>query len=385
MSSRPRIAIAHDYLTQRGGAERVVLAMHRAFPEAPIHTTLYNPQTTFPDFADAEIHVSPLSRLRLAREHHRVMLPVLAPVSSAMRVDADLTIVSSTGWAHGFETTGRSLVYCHSPARFLHLRSQYLGDASPWSPPALALAALRPALLRWDRRAAGRADAYLANSSIVAERIRRVYGIDADILFPPGGVDASADLSPVPEIESWVTQEDERPYYLVVSRLMPYKKVDVVLEAFRLMPELRLAVIGRGPEAERLAALAPDNARLLSGLDDAQMRWAYAHARALIAPAFEDFGLTPLEAYAFGTPVLARRGGGYLDTVADGLSGMFFEHARPTDIIEAVHRERSRSWDRATITAHGSRFSEGNFARALRQRAEQLLGEEPDARCLTRP
>ena len=373
MTTRPRIAIAHDYLTQRGGAERVVLAMHRAFPQAPIYTTLYNPETTFPDFADAEIHVSPLNRLRVAREHHRAMLPVLAPVSSTLRVDAELTIVSSTGWAHGFETTGKSLVYCHSPARFLHLRSQYLGNASPLSLPSLALAALRPALLRWDQRAAHRADKYLANSSIVAERIRRVYGIDAEVLFPPGGVDADAEQRPVPEIESWVSAQDERPYYLVVSRLMPYKKVDVVLETFRLMPERRVVVVGRGPEAERLAALAPDNARLLSGLDDAQMRWLYAHARALIAPAFEDFGLTPLEAYAFGTPVLARRGGGYLDTVIDGLSGLFFDSSTVEDLTAAVRAEARTDWDRQAIVGHGSTFSEERFARALRAHAEHML------------
>lgn len=379
MPTRPRIAIAHDYLTQRGGAERVVLAMHRAFPQAPIYTTLYNPQTTFPDFADAEIHVSPLNRLRVAREHHRAMLPVLAPVSSTMRVDAELTIVSSTGWAHGFETTGKSLVYCHSPARFLHLRSQYLGDASPLSLPSLALAALRPALLRWDQRAAHRADTYLANSSIVAERIHRVYGIDAEVLFPPGGLDAEAEQRPVPEIAPWVSAQDERPYYLVVSRLMPYKKVDVVLEAFRLMPELRVVVVGRGPEAERLAALAPDNARLLSGLDDAQMRWAYAHARALIAPAFEDFGLTPLEAYAFGTPVLARRGGGYLDTVVEGLSGLFFNRSSVEDVTTAVREEVGTDWDRQAIMHHGSAFSEERFSRALRARAEHMLsgGTQP--------
>lgn len=373
MTTRPRIAIAHDYLTQRGGAERVVLAMHRAFPQAPIYTTLYNPETTFPDFADAEIHVSPLNRLRVAREHHRAMLPVLAPVSSTLRVDAELTIASSTGWAHGFETTGKSLVYCHSPARFLHLRSQYLGNASPLSLPSLALAALRPALLRWDQRAAHRADKYLANSSIVAERIRRVYGIDAEVLFPPGGVDADAEQRPVPEIDSWVSAQDERPYYLVVSRLMPYKKVDVVLETFRLMPERRVVVVGRGPEAERLAALAPDNARLLSGLDDAQMRWLYAHARALIAPAFEDFGLTPLEAYAFGTPVLARRGGGYLDTVIDGLSGLFFDSSTVEDITAAVREEALSDWDRQAIVGHGSAFSEARFSSALRAHAEHML------------
>ena len=186
-------------------------------------------------------------------------------------------------------------------------------------------------------------------------------------------MDADAEQRPVPEIESWVSAQDERPYYLVVSRLMPYKKVDVVLETFRLMPERRVVVVGRGPEAERLAALAPDNARLLSGLDDAQMRWLYAHARALIAPAFEDFGLTPLEAYAFGTPVLARRGGGYLDTVIDGLSGLFFDSSTVEDLTAAVREEALSDWDRQAIVGHGSAFSEARFSSALRAHAEHML------------
>nr|WP_300339547.1 glycosyltransferase [Actinomyces sp.] len=371
--SRPQIALAHDYLTQRGGAERVVLAMHRAFPDAPIYTTLYDQQGTFPEFQDADIRVSALNRLPIARKHFRAMLPFLAPTASSITVDADLTIASSTGWAHGFRFTGQSLIYCHSPARFLHLSRQYLGDASPLSPQALALGTLRPTLRRWDRRAALSADRYLANSTIVAERIHRVYGIEADVLFPPGGVDAHAPLTPVPQVEHWVTQADPRPFHLVVSRLMPYKKVDVVLEAFSQMPGHRLLVVGRGPEQERLTRLAPPNTRLVSGLDDTQVRWAYAHARALIAPAFEDFGLTPLEAYAFGTPVLARRGGGYLDTVVDGVTGLFFEHSTSQDIMRAVRRETTVSWDREAIIEHGRCFAEDRFAERLRAYADAML------------
>lgn len=373
--TRPRIAIAHDYLTQRGGAERVVLAMHRAFPDAPIYTTLYDPQGTFPEFAEADIRVSALNAVPYARTHFRAMLPVFAPTASSLLVDADLTIASSTGWAHGFRFTGKSLIYCHSPARFLHLRDQYLGDMPSWHPKALALNALRPGLLRWDRKAALRADQYLANSTIVAERIHRVYGIDAPVLFPPGGLDSSAEQETIPEITSWVSSKDTRGFHLVVSRLMPYKKVDVVLKAFRAMPKERLLVIGRGPEAERLREIAPSNVHFAEGLSDAQVRWAYAHAKALIAPAFEDFGLTPLEAYAFGTPVLARRGGGYLDTVAEGTSGLFFEQATPQSICETVAFAQGHPWNRDVIRAHGEQFSETRFAHALQNYAESLLQE----------
>lgn len=367
--ARPRIAIAHDYLTQRGGAERVVLAMHRAFPEAPIHTTLYDPQGTFPEFASADVRVSPLNRIAPLRHDHRKALPLLAPASSAITVDAELAVVSSTGWAHGFRTTGRSIVYCHSPARFLHLRRQYLGQEPRLSAKALGLAALRPALLRWDRRAALRADAYLANSTIVAERIARCYGIEAEILFPPGGVVAEGPEAPVPGLEDWAATG----FALVVSRLMPYKNVDRVLEAFAGMPDRRVVVIGRGPERDRLTALAPPNVRLLSGLSDEQMRWAYRHAVMLIAPSHEDFGLTPLEAYAFGLPVVALHAGGYLDTVRDGETGLFFERPTSPEIADGVIRAESRPWDAQIILAHGQRFSEERFATELRARVDRML------------
>lgn len=325
--SRVPLAIAHDYLTVRGGAERVVLAMHRAFPQAPIYTTLYHPEGTFPEFVDADVRVSPLNHVGPLRRNHRAALPLLAPAASAMHVDAEVTLVSSTGWAHGFRTTGRTLVYCHSPARFLYLRRQYLGQGSRLSPQALVLGALRPGLLRWDRRAARRADRYLANSTIVAERIARAYGIEARILFPPGGMDPLAGQQAVPQVEDWAASG----YHLLVSRLMPYKNIDAALGAFAALEDERLVVIGRGPLKDHLVSTAPPNVRFLEGLEDSQMRWAYAHATALLAPSFEDFGLTPLEAYSFGKPVLALRGGGYLDTVRDGDTGLFFSEPTRQD------------------------------------------------------
>lgn len=373
--SRVPLAIAHDYLTVRGGAERVVLAMHRAFPQAPIYTTLYHPEGTFPEFVDADVRVSPLNHVGPLRRNHRAALPLLAPAASAMHVDAEVTLVSSTGWAHGFRTTGRTLVYCHSPARFLYLRRQYLGQGSRLSPQALVLGALRPGLLRWDRRAARRADRYLANSTIVAERIARAYGIEARILFPPGGMDPLAGQQAVPQVEDWAASG----YHLLVSRLMPYKNIDAALGAFAALEDERLVVIGRGPLKDHLVGTAPPNVRFLEGLEDSQMRWAYAHATALLAPSFEDFGLTPLEAYSFGKPVLALRGGGYLDTVRDGDTGLFFSEPTPSAIADAVHRGQRVSWDREAITTHGAAFSESRFAQALRDEISLLRPASPEA------
>ncbi|WP_427383657.1 glycosyltransferase [Janibacter sp. G56] len=240
--SAPRIAIAHDYLTQRGGAERVVLAMLRAFPDATIHTTLYDADGTFPEFRDADIRVSPLNRAGVLRRHHRAALPLLLPfAASGLNIDADLVIASSSGWAHGFPTTGRKLVYCHAPARWLYQSERYLGGDPRRSPVGLALLALKAPLRAWDQRAAATGDTYLANSHVVRERIGEAYGIDAQVLPPPFAVDTTGPMEPVPTVAAWA----EGGYHLVVSRLLPYKNVDRIIDAFRGLPE-RLLVIGAG-------------------------------------------------------------------------------------------------------------------------------------------
>lgn len=367
-SRRPVIAIAHDYLTQRGGAERVVLAMHRAFPDAKIYTTLYEPDSTFPEFRDAEIITSPLNRVGPLRRDHRLALPLLPFASSMLRVPADIVLASSTGWAHAFPTTGARLVYCHSPARYIYLRDEYLGG--PWwkSPSGIALTIIRPALGAWDRRAARRAGPYLANSTVVRDRIRRVYGVDAPVLFPPFGVDTEGQLEPIEGLAEFV---GDGGHHLLVSRLLPYKNIDVAVEAFRGLDE-RLLVIGSGPLAESLRATAPENVRFASNITDAQLRWAYATSVALVAPSFEDFGLTPIEAGTWGKPVFALRGGGYLDTVREGVTGRFFDVPSAKAIRDAV-RAGIREFDPVRIRKHADAFGEQRFADELRARIGSMV------------
>ena len=276
-------------------------------------------------------------------------------------------IASSSGWAHGFPTTGHTLVYCHAPARWLYQSERYLGGDPRRSPTGLVLLALRTPLRRWDRRAAARADVYLANSHVVRERIGEAYGIDAGVLPPPFAVETNGDQEAVPEAADW-----GEGYHLVVSRLLPYKNVDQVIEAFRDLPE-RLLVIGAGPLLAPLRAAAPDNVRIATDLTDAQMRWAYAHARALVAASHEDFGLTPLEAGAFGRPTLALRAGGYLDTIAEGVNGAFFDEPTPAAIRAAVVAHRDHQWDAQAIMRHVERFSLDRFVARLRTEVEHLL------------
>lgn len=358
----PEIAIAHDYLTQRGGAERVVLAMLRAFPDATIYTTLYHPDDTYAEFRSARIVTSPLNRIPLFRRNHRLALALLPLASSMLKVPAEIVIVSSTGWAHGFRMPGRVFVYCHSPARWLYLTEQYLGRPAWRSPVGWALTVLKPYLRWWDGRAARRADRYVANSSVVRQRLKDVYGIEADVFHPPHSVDTSGERTPIHGIEGFVQQGG---YFLIVSRLMPYKNVGETIEAFRDLNE-RLLVIGAGPLSTQLRESCPTNVRVVEHLSEAQMRWAYSLCLAVVAPSYEDFGITPLEAGAWGKPTIALRGGGYLDTVIEGVTGQFIESPDAARIREAVKSFDPSRWNAKTIREHAETFSEDRFMKRLR-------------------
>ncbi|MFI7484327.1 glycosyltransferase [Kocuria sp. M1R5S2] len=359
--------IAHDYLTQRGGAERVVLAMHRAFPGAPIYTTFYDPDLTFPEFRDATVITSPLNCIAPLRRNVRAALPLLPFIVSAVRVPGDVVLTSSTGWAHGFRTRGRQLVYCHSPARWLYLSRQYLGGPLWKTPRGWALGILRPFLVLWDRRAAARPEAYVCNSRVVEQRIRKVYGREAPVLHPPHSFDTTGDQTPIPEAASHMHTGD---FFLMVSRLLPYKNVQVAAEAFRSLPE-NLLIIGNGPLRDELRRNAPRNVVIASDVTDAQMRWAYARARAVLAPSYEDFGITPLEGAAYGKPTIALRAGGYLDTVVENTTGVFMEMVDVESIREAVRDFRPETWDADAIMTHARSFSEPVF----RDRIRAAVGE----------
>ncbi|MCM3553391.1 glycosyltransferase [Micrococcus luteus] len=362
------IAIAHDYLTQKGGAERVVLALHRLWPDAPIYTTFYDPEGTFPEFRDAHIVTSPLNRVRLLRKDPRRALPLLPLASSLMHVKESVAVVSTSGWAHGFRYDGATLVYCHTPARWVYLLDDYLGEGGRNSIKGRIARALRPGLRRWDRAAVRRRSRYVANSTVVKERIEDVYGLEGvDLVFPPHSVSTDGPQRPIPGAERLA----EDGFLLSVARLMPYKHVDVAIEAAARAGR-PLVVIGKGPEEARLRAMAGEDVVFGQDLTDAQLRWAYAHATALIAASHEDFGITPLEASAWGVPTVALRAGGYLDTIVDGVNGVFVDEPTVDAVAGGVERLLAHDWDRAAMQAHAERFSEDAFASAVRVHMEGL-------------
>ena len=375
MADVDRIALAHDYATQRGGAERVALMMAQAFPGAPMYTSLYDPAGTFAEFGSLDVRTCGIDRLAVLRRHHRLALPLLAPAVSTTRIDARVLLASSTGWAHGFPVTGRKVVYCHAPARWLYQTDRYLGrpgeqsrssEARRWLA-ARALGVLGRPLRSWDRRAALSADRYVVNSTVTARAVKQVYGIDAEILPPPPALLPGGPTAAVPGIEPG--------FLLCVARLLPYKNVDVIIEAVRRIPGARLVVVGDGPDRARLTELAGSEPRirLLGRVGDPELSWLYENCVALVAASYEDYGLSPLEAAAFERSSVVLRDGGYLDTVVDGVTGEFFDAPEPEPVAVALERCLTRGWNRGDLSAHALAFGAPRFVARLQEIVEEEL------------
>ena len=300
-----RVAVVHDYLTQRGGAERVVLALMEAFPGARLITSVYNPETTFPEFAQYDVETTWLDRVPTFRKDPRRAMPLLPSVFHGVELhDVDVVICSSSGWAHGIQTDAPKIVYCHNPARWLYQRHEYVEEHGALV--RTMVKALSPYLKRWDRKAASSVTTYVANSRAVAGRVLREYGVSAEIVPPAITIDPLASQEPVDGVEPG--------FLLAVSRARGYKNTSVVASAVEGLTGERLVVVGGLPEGEWSSRLTG-----VTGVSDAQLRWLYANCSAVVAASHEDFGLTPVEGYTFGKPALCLRAGGYLDPLSEGV------------------------------------------------------------------
>lgn len=351
------VAVVHDYLTQRGGAERVVLSMLQAFPEAPLYTSVFEPEATFPEFREHDIRSMWTNRVPLLRRDHRLGLLVYPLAFNACQIDADVTLCSSSGFAHGVRSTGRKVVYCYTPARWLYGEAESYLAGWP-SSIRLTTRSVRGPLRWWDRRAMRSADSLITTSSAVRERIEETYGANAEVVPPPLHIDVEGTRRPVPGLQPG--------FLLSVGRLLSYKNVDVVVSAMRSLGRHQLAVVGTGPEWARLQALAGPNVLLLGEVDDATLRWLYAHTAGLVSASFEDYGLTPIEAAAYGRPSAVLRFGGFLDTVRDGHTGVFFDRPSAEDVSSAVTRLLAAEWDGTEIASHARNFGEEAFISRLR-------------------
>lgn len=344
----PRIAIAHDYLTQQGGAERVALHLADAFPGAPIFTSVFDPEGTFPEFRNHDVRTSGLQRISAFRRDPRRAFPLLA----RSWADHDLTefdavVVSTSGWAHGIAAKSNipRIVYCHNTPRWLYQTGEYVQNIGERT----AVRALRRRLTTWDQAAACRATEYFANSRAVQGRVRACYGIDASFLPPPPGL--------APEGPSMRPPESPDPgFMLCIARNRRYKNVKSVIAVAESEPGRELAIVGLSRTDLRDV---PDNVSPLGRVSDTELRWLYTHASSLVNMSHEDFGLTPIEANGFGTPAVAIRAAGFLDSVDDGVSGILTPDDSTTSILKAL--EASTDLKVSEIKRHARRFSPSAF------------------------
>ncbi|HEX5504909.1 MAG TPA: glycosyltransferase [Thermomicrobiales bacterium] len=353
-----RIAIVHDYLNQHGGAERVLEELHALWPDAPVFVSMYDRKRMPPAYREWDIRPTFMQRLPGILRNHQPYLPVY-PLAFA-RLDLrgyDLVLSSSSAFAKNVHSAPGALhvCYCHSPMRFAwnygdYARRERLGP--------VAGAALRPVLRSvrlWDAAGTARVDELIANSRAVAARIARYYGREAAVIHPPVRTAALAAA------RTGAAPDD---FYLLVSRLVPYKRLDIVVEAFNRLG-LPLRVVGEGRDRAALARLAGATVRFLGRVSDEEKAGLYARCRATLFPAEDDFGIAQVEAQAAGRPVLAYRAGGALETVVDGVTGVFFDAQTPEAVVDAVRRHADREFDADTIAAHARSFDVAIFRRRM--------------------
>lgn len=355
-----RVAITHDYLNQFGGAERVLEAMVEAYPLADIHTLFYDEKGLEGRFKERVASTSPLD-IPFIRKNHRAFIPLFPAFSSAKHIGKyDLVISNSVGFAKGFGMSAKKHVfYCNAALRYAWDPESHLVDFMPKF--LMPFARVAAATLRaWDKRTGKRPDVIISNSGYTRNRIKRFYGRDSEILYPP--VDTGAFYP-----EAGV----EKKYYLAVGRLIPYKKFDIVIETFNRL-NLPLLIVGGGREYERLKSLVVSSNIKFAGFvnNPADLRKIYNRSKAFLFPQIEDFGLVAAEALACGTPVIGFDAAGAREMIKDGLNGIFFDNQTVDDLENAVKRFEKMSFDLFRVSATAERFSKKNFIKRLKEICE---------------
>ena len=358
-----RVAVVHDWLTGMRGGEQVLEAILETVPDADLFTLFHFRGTVSPAIESRRIHVSSLQRLATRVSDYRKLLPLYP--AAVRRWDFsgyDLIISSSHAVAKGVNARGKPhLCYCHTPMRYIWDR---FDDYFPRSKPLMRLAATAIAgpLRRWDVRTASEVSQFLANSEFVRERIRTAYNRDAEVVHP--FVDDGFLRAPV--------SNDRADYHLIVSALVPYKRVELAVETAEATGK-KLVVIGGGPLLDRLASRSSPNVQFLGSVERARIVDRLTYAQSLILPGIEDFGITPLEAMALGTPVVAFRAGGALDTVVHRKTGIFFDTPMVESLRQALDEVETRQWDRQALRAHAGRFTRARFIDRFARAIERLV------------
>ncbi len=354
--ARPRVAIVHDWLTGMRGGEKVLEALCEIYPDARLYSLVRIKGSVSPRIEGRAIRTSPVQWLPAAGRRYRHYLPLFPTAVELFDLDEyDLVLSSSHCAVKSVIRSGRAthICYCHSPMRYAW--DQFPAYFGPDQVGRLASRLLRPVLARlarWDVQTAGRVDAFVANSRYVAGRIRRYYNRRSTVVYPP--VDTAfyrpGSLPP--------GGRDRR--FLVVSALVPYKRIEVAIEACRIAGA-PLTIVGRGPEEPRLRRRAGPDVEFLGWRSDEEIRDLYGRATAVLLPGVEDFGMVPVEAQACGTPVVALREGGACETVEDGVTGVLVDGDSAAAFADGLARLEALRLDSATLRTHAERYSRERF------------------------
>ncbi|MBU3965708.1 glycosyltransferase [Patescibacteria group bacterium] len=367
-----KIAIVHDFLTYWGGAEQALVSLRNLWPEAPVYTLFYEEDFARKYFPNADIRASFLQKFpRFLLQRKKFLLPFLAIAAETLDLrDFDVVISSSSSFAKGIIVKPRTvhISYCHTPTRFLwDWYYEYCRENNFGILKKIFILPLLHYLRLWDRSAADRVDYFIANSKNVARRIKKFYGRDSEVIYPP------ADVNKL-KTQNSKLKTKEQNYFLIVSRLSPYKKVDQAIEAFNKL-NLPLVIIGEGSQRKYLERIANKNIKFLGFIAADDLARYYSNARALIFSGEEDFGITAVEAMAAGTPVIACRKGGVCESVVEGVSGEFFETPISTLIADAVWRfiNKESGYKREVIASHAQKFSRERFEKEMKEYVEKIM------------
>jgi glycosyltransferase involved in cell wall biosynthesis len=357
-----KVALVHEFLNQYGGAERCLKVFHELFPEAPVYTFIYDKRKV--DFCtEWNIKPSIIDKLPFARTHHYYYLWLYPTAVERFNLDEyDLVLSSSHAFGKAVRTKGIHVCYCHTPMRFVHvMQDDYLQDFS-----FMKRWVVRKILKRigaWDIKTAKRVDYFVANSTEVQRRIKEIYGRESIVIFPPVDTDF------------YVPGDRDGDFYLIVSRLVAFKKIDLAVEAFNVMQK-PLKIIGVGPELHGLKKIAHRNIEFLGNVTDSELRTLYQQCKALILPQFEDFGIVSIEAQACGRPVIAFKKGGARDTVIEGKTGHCFEQQTVQAIIRAVREFESMKFRKDICRENALRFERNVFKEHIRSYLTECLDQK---------
>ncbi len=359
-----RVALVHDWLTGLRGGEKVLEVFCELFPDATLFTLLHVACATSPRIESLPIRTAFTQKLPGVAQLYRWYLPLHPWAIESLDLDGfDLVLSSSHCVAKGVRPAEGALhiCYCHTPMRYVWDRFQdYFGSGLKAK---LLYGPVAAKLRAWDRASAGRVDHFVANSTHVAGRIDEYYGRAADAVIPPP---VDTEFYVPSQSDGLSDMSDGESFCLVVSALVPYKRIDLAIEAFRHRKD-ELVIVGSGPSAARLKATAPPNVRFLGWTDDATLRALYQTCRACLLVGVEDFGIVPLEAQACGAPVVAYGKGGALDTVRDGETGVFFHEPTPEALSRAIDRVYSLGVNKTLLREWALGFSRETFQKRMRE------------------